>query len=79
VYYYRFDRPDGFGFQGLYEAGGDERAVFLRHGSIVGIPRGYHPVSAGPGYDLYYLNVMAGPHRRWAVTTDPDHRWQLEP
>ena len=32
----------------------------------------------GPGYDLYYLNVMAGPHRRWLVTTDPDHRWQLD-
>ena len=25
VYYYRFDRPDGFGFQGLYERRGDER------------------------------------------------------
>jgi len=40
--------------------------------------RGYHPVAAGPGYDLYYLNVMAGPKRRWLVTTDPDHRWQLD-
>jgi 5-deoxy-glucuronate isomerase len=35
-------------------------------------------VAAGPGYDLYYLNVMAGPHRRWAVSTDPDHAWQLD-
>src|SRR6185295_14021320 len=46
VYYYRFDRRDGFGFQGLYEeANADhaasERAVFLRHGAVVGIPRGY--------------------------------------
>jgi 3D-(3,5/4)-trihydroxycyclohexane-1,2-dione acylhydrolase (decyclizing) len=35
-------------------------------------------VHTGPGYDLYYLNVMAGPHRRWLVTTDPDHRWQVD-
>ena len=60
VYYYRFDRPDGFGFQGLYEADGDERAVFLRHGSVVGIPRGYHPVCAAPGYRLYYLWALVG-------------------
>jgi len=37
---------------------------------VVLVPRGYHPVAA-PRYDLYYLNVMAGPHRRWLVTTDP--------
>jgi 5-deoxy-glucuronate isomerase len=75
VYYYRFDRPDGFGFQGLYETDGDARAVFLRHGSVVGIPRGYHPVCAAPGYRLYYLWVLAGEHRRLAMHHDPAHRW----
>ena len=35
------------------------------------------PVSAPPGYDLYYLNVMAGPTRAWAVANDPDHEWTL--
>ena len=50
----------------------------VRDGDVVLVPRGYHPVAAGPGYDLYYLNVMAGPARRWLVTTDPDHRWQLD-
>ena len=65
VYYYRFDRPDGFGFQGLYEHGriATERAVFLRHGAVVGIPRGYHPVCAAPGYRLYYLWALE-PERR---------------
>ncbi|MDP9332630.1 MAG: 5-deoxy-glucuronate isomerase [Actinomycetota bacterium] len=75
VYYYRFDRPDGFGFQGLYEVDGDARAVFLRHGSIVGIPRGYHPVCAAPGYRLYYLWALAGEHRQLAIYEDPAHRW----
>jgi len=75
VYYYRFDRPDGFGFQGLYEANGDERAVFLRHGSIVGIPHGYHPVCAAPGYRLDYLWALVGAQRALAMYEDPAHRW----
>jgi len=78
VYYYRFDGPDGFGFQGLYELGGPERAVFLRHGAVVGIPRGYHPVCAAPGYRLYYLWALgprAGTARALALHEDPAHRW----
>ena len=34
-------------------------AVFLRHGAVVGIPSGYHPVCAAPGYRLYYLWALA--------------------
>jgi 5-deoxy-glucuronate isomerase len=83
VYYYRFDRPEGFGFQGLYETanpgpGASERAVFLRHGSVVGIPRGYHPVCAAPGYRLYYLWALStapGTPRALALHEDPAHRW----
>jgi 5-deoxy-glucuronate isomerase len=76
VYYYRFDRPDGFGFQGLYDDE-RERAVFLRHGSVVGIPRGYHPVCAAPGYRLYYLWALSAPPgqpRTLALYEDPAHR-----
>ncbi|TMD72760.1 MAG: 5-deoxy-glucuronate isomerase [Chloroflexi bacterium] len=79
VYYHRILRPDGFAVQLVYT---DDRsldeAIQVRDGDVVLVPRGYHPVAAGPGYDLYYLNVMAGPRRRWLVTTDPDHRWQVE-
>jgi 5-deoxy-glucuronate isomerase len=78
VYYYRFDRPDGFGFQGLYEHDGAEEAVFLRHGAVVGIPRGYHPVCAAPGYRLYYLWVLGprtGTARALALHEDPAHQW----
>jgi len=75
VYYYRFDKPDGFGFQGLYEADGQAEAVFLKHGSIVGIPRGYHPVCAAPGYRLYYLWALVGDPRQLAMHEDPVHRW----
>ncbi len=55
-----------------------DQALQVRDGDVVMVPRGYHPVAAGPGYDLYYLNVMAGPERRWLVTTDPNHTWQLD-
>ena len=77
TYYHRTARLEGFALQTVYT---DDRslneALQVRDGDVVLVPRGYHPVAAGPGYDLYYLNVMAGPHRRWVVTTDPDHRWQ---
>jgi 5-deoxy-glucuronate isomerase len=75
VYAYRFDRPEGFGFQGLYEPGGDARAEFLRHGSVVGFASGFHPVCAAPGYRLYYLWALAGGERRLATYEDPAHRW----
>jgi 5-deoxy-glucuronate isomerase len=79
TYYHRTARPEGFALQMVYT---DDRslneAIQVKDGDVVLVPRGYHPVAAGPGYDLYYLNVMAGPHRRWLVTTDPHHRWQQE-
>ena len=78
TYYHRTARPEGFAVQLVYT---DDRslneAIQVRDGDVVLVPRGYHPVAAGPGYGLYYLNVMAGPTRRWLTTTDPDHRWQL--
>ena len=42
---------------------------------VVLVPRGYHPVGAPHGYDLYYLNVMAGPKRTWRFHNDPAHEW----
>jgi len=79
TYYHRTARSDAFAVQLVYT---DDRtldeAIQVHDGDVVLVPRGYHPVAAGPGYDLYYLNVMAGPVRRWLVTTDPNHRWQLD-
>jgi 5-deoxy-glucuronate isomerase len=44
---------------------------------VVLVPRGYHPVGAAHGYDLYYLNVMAGPKRTWRFHNDPAHEWLM--
>ncbi|MDQ6771420.1 MAG: 5-deoxy-glucuronate isomerase [Candidatus Dormibacteraeota bacterium] len=75
TYYHRMRRPGGGAVQLAYT---DDRsldaAVHVRDGDVVLVPRGYHPVGAEPGCDLYYLNVMAGPVRRWQVTIDPAYR-----
>jgi len=69
----------GFGCQRIY--GTPSRPIDLlaevRHGDVVLVPHGYHgPSMAAPGYDMYYLNVMAGPgERAWLVSDDPDHAW----
>lgn len=53
----------------------------VRSGDVVLVPHGWHgPVAAGPGYDLYFFNIMAGPDpvREWNVTDDPHHSWIRE-
>ena len=51
------------------------RPSAVEDGDVVLVPRGYHPVGAPHGYDLYYLNVMAGPKRQWIFRNDPAHDW----
>jgi 5-deoxy-glucuronate isomerase len=76
VYYYRLNPPQGFGYQALYARDGSlNEAYTVRDGDAVLISRGFHPVAAAPGYQLYYLWVLAGEQRRLALFEDPDHRW----
>ncbi|MDZ5645742.1 5-deoxy-glucuronate isomerase [Nitrospirillum sp. BR 11828] len=76
TYYHRLNPPQGFAFQRVYT---DDRSldetICVQDGDLVMVPRGYHPVGAPHGYDLYYLNVMAGPERRWIFRNDPAHDW----
>jgi len=78
TYYHRLNPPQGFAFQRVYT---DDRsldeAMAVEDHDVVMVPRGYHPVVAPHGYDLYYLNVMAGPHRHWVFRNDPAHEWML--
>lgn len=76
TYYHRLFPAEGFGLQRVYTSDGDlDEAIAFADRDTVLVPRGYHVVSAPPGYDLYYLNVMAGPRRAWAIADDPDHAW----
>ena len=76
TYYHRVNPPQGFAFQRVYT---DDRSidetVTVEDGDLVMVPRGYHPAGAPHGYDLYYLNVMAGPKRQWIFRNDPAHEW----
>jgi len=74
VYYHRIAPASGFGLQRVYTSDGElDETVAFRDGDAVLVPRGYHTVSMPPGYDGYYLNVMAGPLRAWAFNDDPAH------
>lgn len=69
----------GVAYQRVYGGGGRPIDVLaeVRTGDLVLIPHGWHgPSMAVPGYDLYYLNVMAGPGARaWLICDDPAHAW----
>ena len=81
IYYYEVARG-GPGYQRVY--GTAERPIDVltevRTGDVVLIPHGWHgPSMAAPGYDMYYLNVMAGPGaRQWLIRDDPAHAWVRE-
>jgi 5-deoxy-glucuronate isomerase len=76
IYYYRIRQPEGFAFQHLYSGeNASECTVKARDGDAVLVRNGFHPVVAGPGYDVYYLNFLAGSSRALAVTEDSQHVW----
>lgn len=78
TYYHRFDPPQGFGFQRVYTDDGSlDETMTIQNGDVVMVPRGYHPCGAAHGYQLYYLNVMAGPERIWKFYNAPEHEWIL--
>lgn len=75
------DQPGPGGYQRVY-ASDSERPIDVlcevSTGDTVLIPHGYHgPTMAAPGYDLYFLNVLAGPapERTMAFCDDPEHAW----
>ena len=76
IYYYRFEHPSAYAIQRLYSSDGSrDTAVTARDGDTVLIRDGYHPVVAGHGYDVYYLNFLAGSERSLANSVDPAHAW----
>ncbi|MFI6901183.1 5-deoxy-glucuronate isomerase [Nonomuraea sp. NPDC050394] len=76
IYYFE----GGPGYQRVYtsERGHIDTLAEVAPGDVVLVPYGYHgPSMAAPGYDLYYLNVLAGPsgERSMAFCDDPRHTW----
>jgi 5-deoxy-glucuronate isomerase len=76
IYYYRIDRPEGYAIQRVYTS--DRRldvTLTVRDGQLVLIPEGYHPVVAAHGYNVYYLNALAGSARSMSASDDPESAW----
>ncbi|GCD92983.1 5-deoxy-glucuronate isomerase [Embleya hyalina] len=82
IYYFELGSSGGpgrpFGYQRVYDGHEVDVLAEVRQGDVVLVPRGYHgPSMAPPGYPMYYLNVLAGPHpqRTMACCDDPEHHW----
>jgi 5-deoxy-glucuronate isomerase len=74
TYYHRLARGSGFAVQRVYtdDLSLDE-TMAVADRDVVLVPKGYHPVGTPVGFELYYLNTMAGPVRQWHFTLAPDH------
>ena len=79
TYYHRLDPADGWGVQRVYT---DDRSLdetmAVHDGDVVCVPRGHHPCGAPYGFEMYYLNVMAGPLRKWRFVPAPEVEWIME-
>lgn len=78
LYWFRFRPREGFGALLRYSEGEERHARMVVDGEAAVIPSGFHPVVAAPGYELYYLWVLAGERREQRVYLDPRHRWVEE-
>ncbi len=76
IYFYKFDKPQGFALQKVYTDDRHLNEVAEAHNNdAVIVPEGYHPVVACHGYNAYYLNFLAGSDQSLKSTDDPDHKW----
>lgn len=79
TYYHRINPAQGFGIQRVYtEDGTLDETMAVQDGDVVLVPRGHHPCGAPYGFEMYYLNVMAGPRRNWRFQPDPAVTWILD-
>jgi 5-deoxy-glucuronate isomerase len=76
TYYYRTAKPGAFAMQRLYSPRhGVDVTVTVRDRDLMLVPFGYHTTCAAHGYDLYYVNALAGEDRSMAAADDPQLAW----
>lgn len=79
TYYHRLNPASGFGVQRVYTDDGRlDETMAVKDGDVVLVPRGHHPCGAPYGFEMYYLNVMAGPLRKWRFIPAPEVEWIME-
>ena len=78
VYYFLFQPGQGFAVQCLYTADGEiDEAYRVKQDELVEFPKGYHTTVSIPGYQTYFLWLMAGDYQGFNRSNDPDHEWVL--
>lgn len=76
TYFYKTEKRQGFAIQQVYTSDRSLDEIAVAHNNdVVLVPRGFHPVVAGHGYHVYYLNFLTGSDQSLANTPDPDHAW----
>lgn len=83
IYYFRFDRPGGFGFHRNYSGDGSFDETFtVNDGECVSVPKGFHVTTAAPGHNMWILNFLAGDllgdQRATPPCFDPATTWIVE-
>jgi 5-deoxy-glucuronate isomerase len=79
TYYHRLNPSSGFGVQRVYtDDGAVDETMAVADGDVVLVPRGHHPCGAPYGFEMYYLNVMAGPLRKWRFVAAPEVEWIMK-
>ena len=76
TYYHRLNPMDGYGINRVYtDDGALDETMAVSDGDVTLVPRGHHPCGAPYGFEMYYLNVMAGPLRKWRFVPAPAVEW----
>ncbi len=76
TYYHRLNPAQGYGLQRVFTEDGElDETMAVSDGDVVLVPKGHHPCGVPYGYEMYYLNVMAGPLRKWRFQNHPDFDW----
>ena len=76
IYYFLFDPAEGFAVQCLYTADGEiDEAYRVKNDELVEFPYGYHTTVTTPGYQSYFLWLMAGDYQGFNRSNDPAHDW----
>lgn len=78
IYYFLFQPEQGFALQRLYTKDGEiDECYVVKQDELVEFPKGYHTTVGAPGYNTYFLWLMAGEHQGFYRVNDPEHDWVM--
>ena len=76
IYYFLFQPKQGFAIQRMYTKDGSiDETYTVKEDDLVEFPKGYHTTVSAPGYNAYFLWMMAGEHQGFYRSNDPEHDW----